>query len=99
MLVQTRNKLSILKDILDTTGMETERKTAIITTGENKERGKTMEFYGKNISQLWNNIVTAYQTNQWDKNSYLRVDLVTEEEKIDFDLLNQKLKKSSAIII
>jgi len=93
MLVQTRNKLSILKDILDTTGMETERKTAIITTGENKERGKTMEFYGKNISQLWNNIVTAYQTNQWDKNSYLRVDLVTEEEKIDFDLLNQKLKK------
>lgn len=93
MLVQTRSRLSMLKDILDTTEMETERKTVIITTGENKERGKTMELHGKNISQLWNNIVTAYQTNQWDKNSYLRMDIVTEEEKIDFDFLNQKFKK------
>lgn len=83
----------MLKDILDTTEMETERKIAIITTGENKERGKTMEFYGKSVSQLWNNLLTAYQTNRWDNNAYLRVDLVTEEEKITFELLQQQLKK------
>ncbi|MBO1299845.1 MULTISPECIES: hypothetical protein [unclassified Enterococcus] len=93
MLVQTRSRLSMLKDILDTTEMETERKIAIITTGENKERGKTMEFYGKSVSQLWNNLLTAYQTNRWDNNAYLRVDLVTEEEKITFELLQQQLKK------
>lgn len=95
MLVQTNThtNLSMIKKILETVDKTIPTKLLIVSVGDFKERGKIYEFYGNNLKVIWNNLLTAYRINQFEKAPYLRLDIVTNEESADYHQVNERLKK------
>ena len=95
MLVQmnTHTNLSMIKKILETVDKTIPTKLLIVSVGDFKERGQIYEFYGNNLKVIWNNLLTAYRINQFEKAPYLRLDIVTNEESADYHQVNERLKK------
>ncbi|MFZ4976550.1 hypothetical protein [Enterococcus durans] len=95
MLVQTNThtNLSMIKKILETVDKTIPTKLLIVSVGDFKERGQIYEFYGNNLKVIWNNLLTAYRINQFEKAPYLRLDIVTNEESADYHQVNERLKK------
>lgn len=95
MLVQmnTHTNLSMIKKILETVDKTIPTKLLIVSVGDFKERGQIYEFYGNNLKVIWNNLLTAYRINQFEKAAYLRLDIVTNEESADYHQVNERLKK------
>ena len=95
MLVQmnTHTNLSMIKKILETVDKTIPTKLLIVSVGDFKERGQIYEFYGNNLKVIWNNLLTAYRINQFEKTPYLRLDIVTNEESADYHQVNERLKK------
>ena len=95
MLVQmnTHTNLSMIKKILETVDKTIPTKLLIVSVGDFKERGQIYEFYGNNLKVIWNNLLTAYRINKFEKTPYLRLDIVTNEESADYHQVNERLKK------
>ncbi|MFZ4899328.1 hypothetical protein ACOYYM_14125 [Enterococcus durans] len=95
MLVQmnTHTNLSMIKKILETVDKTIPTKLLIVSVGDFKKRGQIYEFYGNNLKVIWNNLLTAYRINQFEKAPYLRLDIVTNEESADYHQVNERLKK------
>ena len=95
MLVQmnTHTNLSMIKKILETVDKTIPTKLLIVSVGDFKKRGQIYEFYGNNLKVIWNNLLTAYRINQFEKVPYLRLDIVTNEESADYHQVNERLKK------
>ncbi|WP_165003288.1 MULTISPECIES: hypothetical protein [unclassified Enterococcus] len=95
MIVQTATTtyLSQIKDILETIETNVSKQLLIVSVGDFSERGRIYEFYGRNFKTIWQNFLTAYRLNQFEKAPYLRIDIATEEEKADYQQVKERLGK------
>lgn len=71
----------------------------IVFIGDFMNRGKIFEFYGSNFDMIWWNFLIVYYVNKLDQVIYLRIDIVIEEEKNNYEQFIQYLKKLEEIII
>ena len=94
MPVQTdKNDLATIQEVLEKVVIHTEKKLLIVSVGDFSKRGKTYEFYGNNLKTIWNNFLTAYRTYHFETETYLRLDVVTKEEQVDFQQVKERLNK------
>lgn len=99
MLVKTKESyLPAIKEMIETIETNISKQLMIVSTGDFTNRGKIFEFYGSNFDTIWWNFLTAYHVNKLDQATYLRIDIVIEEEKNNYEQFIQHLKKSEEII-
>jgi hypothetical protein len=93
MFVKEKDYLTGIKEILNNTETNVTNQLVIVSVGNFQERGHVFEFYGHSFTTIWNNFLTAYKVNQLAKAPYLRIDILTEETKLNYSELQQTLKK------
>ncbi|EGP4824037.1 TPA: hypothetical protein QFL11_000784 [Enterococcus faecium] len=94
MLVKTKESyLPAIKEMIETIETNVSKQLLIVSTGDFTNRGKIFEFYGSNFDMIWRNFLKAYLVNKLDQATYLRIDIVIEEEKNNYEQFIQRLKK------